>query len=121
MTVGCSIVPHCKTISLSAVKTIGTVGKLTLLQSLKSFSSKTNIHIKIYIYNIHLCLSIRKLLVKQSAIIIDSDNDTLVNNNNVSCWTCTFALFRGGLIDKPGKSRDFYHTCYTLRNPSIKY
>jgi protein farnesyltransferase subunit beta len=22
---------------------------------------------------------------------------------------------RGGLLDKPGKSRDFYHTCYTLR------
>merc|ERR1719239_881464 len=21
---------------------------------------------------------------------------------------------RGGLVDKPGKSRDFYHTCYTL-------
>ena len=21
---------------------------------------------------------------------------------------------RGGLLDKPGKSRDFYHTCYTL-------
>ena len=26
---------------------------------------------------------------------------------------------RGGLLDKPGKSRDFYHTCYTLRK--IKY
>ncbi|XP_023321820.1 protein farnesyltransferase subunit beta, partial [Eurytemora carolleeae] len=24
---------------------------------------------------------------------------------------------RGGLLDKPGKSRDFYHTCYTLRKP----
>lgn len=26
---------------------------------------------------------------------------------------------RGGLIDKPGKSRDFYHTCYTLSGLSV--
>ena len=26
---------------------------------------------------------------------------------------------RGGLIDKPGKSRDYYHTCYTLSGLSI--
>jgi len=26
---------------------------------------------------------------------------------------------RGGLIDKPGKHRDFYHTCYTLSGLSI--
>ena len=26
---------------------------------------------------------------------------------------------RGGLIDKPGKSRDFYHTCYTLSGMSV--
>lgn len=26
---------------------------------------------------------------------------------------------RGGLIDKPGKPRDFYHTCYTLSGLSI--
>ena len=26
---------------------------------------------------------------------------------------------RGGLIDKPGKSRDFYHTCYGLSGLSI--
>lgn len=26
---------------------------------------------------------------------------------------------RGGLVDKPGKSRDFYHTCYTLSGLSL--
>jgi len=26
---------------------------------------------------------------------------------------------RGGLIDKPGKSRDFYHTCYTLSGLAV--
>jgi prenyltransferase beta subunit len=26
---------------------------------------------------------------------------------------------RGGLVDKPGKSRDFYHTCYTLSGLSV--
>ena len=26
---------------------------------------------------------------------------------------------RGGLLDKPGKSRDFYHTCYTLSGLSV--
>merc|ERR1712130_860431 len=26
---------------------------------------------------------------------------------------------RGGLIDKPGKSRDFYHTCYTLSGLTV--
>jgi len=26
---------------------------------------------------------------------------------------------RGGLIDKPGKHRDFYHTCYTLSGLSV--
>lgn len=26
---------------------------------------------------------------------------------------------RGGLCDKPGKSRDFYHTCYGLSGLSI--
>merc|ERR1719499_1897151 len=26
---------------------------------------------------------------------------------------------RGGLIDKPGKPRDFYHTCYTLSGLSV--
>jgi len=26
---------------------------------------------------------------------------------------------RGGLLDKPGKSRDFYHTCYTLSGLSL--
>eukprot|EP00088_Acartia_fossae_P012319 TRINITY_DN16351_c0_g1_i1.p1 TRINITY_DN16351_c0_g1~~TRINITY_DN16351_c0_g1_i1.p1 ORF type:complete len:427 (-),score=81.42 TRINITY_DN16351_c0_g1_i1:412-1659(-) len=26
---------------------------------------------------------------------------------------------RGGLIDKPGKNRDFYHTCYTLSGLSL--
>lgn len=26
---------------------------------------------------------------------------------------------RGGLIDKPGKSRDYYHTCYTLSGLSV--
>lgn len=25
----------------------------------------------------------------------------------------------GGLVDKPGKNRDFYHTCYTLSGLSI--
>ena len=26
---------------------------------------------------------------------------------------------RGGLVDKPGKSRDFYHTCYTLSGLAV--
>ena len=26
---------------------------------------------------------------------------------------------RGGLVDKPGKSRDFYHTCYALSGLSV--
>ena len=26
---------------------------------------------------------------------------------------------RGGLVDKPGKSRDYYHTCYTLSGLSV--
>jgi len=26
---------------------------------------------------------------------------------------------RGGLVDKPGKNRDYYHTCYTLAGLSI--
>ncbi len=26
---------------------------------------------------------------------------------------------RGGLVDKPGKARDFYHTCYTLSGLSV--
>ncbi len=26
---------------------------------------------------------------------------------------------RGGLVDKPGKGRDFYHTCYTLSGLSV--
>merc|ERR1712012_1440909 len=26
---------------------------------------------------------------------------------------------RGGLLDKPGKSRDFYHTCYTLSGLAV--
>ena len=26
---------------------------------------------------------------------------------------------RGGLIDKPGKFRDFYHTCYALSGLSV--
>lgn len=26
---------------------------------------------------------------------------------------------RGGLVDKPGKSRDFYHTCYCLSGLSV--
>lgn len=26
---------------------------------------------------------------------------------------------RGGLVDKPGKSRDYYHTCYTLSGLSL--
>jgi prenyltransferase beta subunit len=26
---------------------------------------------------------------------------------------------RGGLVDKPGKSRDFYHTCYGLSGLSV--
>eukprot|EP00794_Sanderia_malayensis_P017786 gene17787-19563_t len=28
-------------------------------------------------------------------------------------------MFNGGLIDKPGKSRDFYHTCYCLSGLSV--
>ncbi len=26
---------------------------------------------------------------------------------------------RGGLVDKPGKARDLYHTCYTLSGLSV--
>jgi protein farnesyltransferase subunit beta len=26
---------------------------------------------------------------------------------------------KGGLVDKPGKARDFYHTCYTLSGLSV--
>ena len=26
---------------------------------------------------------------------------------------------RGGLVDKPGKTRDFYHTCYALSGLSV--
>ena len=26
---------------------------------------------------------------------------------------------RGGLVDKPGKARDFYHTCYSLSGLSV--
>ena len=29
-------------------------------------------------------------------------------------WKLNIKDHRGGLLDKPGKSRDFYHTCYTL-------
>ena len=28
-------------------------------------------------------------------------------------------LHHGGLVDKPGKSRDFYHTCYCLSGLSV--
>jgi prenyltransferase beta subunit len=30
-----------------------------------------------------------------------------------------YILTRGGLIDKPGKSSDYYHTCYTLSGLSV--
>lgn len=30
-----------------------------------------------------------------------------------------FIFFFPNLVDKPGKSRDFYHTCYTLSGLSV--
>lgn len=32
---------------------------------------------------------------------------------------CCCQCARGGLIDKPGKTKDFYHTCYCLSGLSV--
>ena len=32
---------------------------------------------------------------------------------------CFIFFFPNNLVDKPGKSRDFYHTCYTLSGLSV--
>lgn len=59
---------------------------------------------------IHLVLSQRR----------DCPKELLFNVTNLQEYLliCCQDL-RGGLIDKPGKSRDFYHTCYTLSGLSV--
>ena len=59
---------------------------------------------------IHLLLSQENHIPKRLLFSVNSLQEYLL----ICCQDS-----RGGLIDKPGKSRDFYHTCYTLSGLSV--
>ena len=54
----------------------------------------------------HVRLFVCRLVGRSVIISLDTYTSILLSEH----------LLRGGLVDKPGKSRDLYHTCYALRS-----
>lgn len=61
-------------------------------------------------------------VVEEEASFVTNDNGHLLFNQlslQRYILNCCQNHRKGGLIDKPGKGRDFYHTCYALSGLSI--